>query len=291
MPLPARALFCALLLAAPAQAVKALGPDAPPLAASRARAALQFYERGNYEGAAREYQAALKLHPQSATLAYNAARSLELGGRSAEAARLYRRYLALAPQAEDRAEVEALVAAPEGLAPNTSKGLILSSDPTGAQVWLDGDPAGTTPLEVELSAGEYQLEVQAEGHHPARRPVHVEADAALELHLTLTPQSTRAADAIDWRPAGWAALGLGALSLGAGALALSSASAAVDDAGGLQAADRPRYEQLEADFDASYQIGWMTLGAGAALVTGGLLVLLLSEGEVALAPTGVAGRF
>jgi tetratricopeptide (TPR) repeat protein len=91
-------------------APRELEPGAPPLATQRYRTGIEMYLRGDYAGAAREFKVAQALAPDSAKLAYNLARSLERAGDVPGAVVAYRRYLAVAPQATDRADVERVLA-------------------------------------------------------------------------------------------------------------------------------------------------------------------------------------
>ena len=89
----------------PVPAPRELEPGAPPLATQRYRTGIEMYVRGDYAGAVREFKVAQALAPDSAKLAYNLARSLERAGDVPGAVAAYHRYLTLAPQATDRADV------------------------------------------------------------------------------------------------------------------------------------------------------------------------------------------
>lgn len=53
-------------------------------------------------------------------------------------------------------------------------GITISSEPSGAEVWVDGTPAGTTPLELpNVTAGEHTVEVRKTGYEPIRENVTV----------------------------------------------------------------------------------------------------------------------
>ena len=57
----------------------------------------------------------------------------------------------------------------------------LSSRPAGAQVLVDGMPVGTTPAELEVEAGERQLELRLPGHNAWREAITVLADQPVDL--------------------------------------------------------------------------------------------------------------
>lgn len=108
---PAPAQTDAAPASAPASAApRELEPGAPPLATQRYRTGIEMYLRGDFAGAAREFKVAQAVAPDSPKLAYNLARSLERAGDVPGAVAAYRRYLEVAPQAADRADVERVLA-------------------------------------------------------------------------------------------------------------------------------------------------------------------------------------
>ena len=66
------------------------------------------------------------------------------------------------------------------LTPNWAP-VALASRPAGAQVLLDGTPVGTTPVELEVEAGERQLELRLAGHNAWRQAITVLADQPLNV--------------------------------------------------------------------------------------------------------------
>ena len=68
----------------------------------------------------------------------------------------------------------------------------LSSRPAGAQVLVDNVPLGSTPVALELEAGERQLEFRLPGHNAWRDTVTVLADQPLDVpEVTLIPADGR----------------------------------------------------------------------------------------------------
>jgi hypothetical protein len=61
--------------------------------------------------------------------------------------------------------------------------LRIESDPSGAEVRLDGAPRGTTPLSLSIPAGQYKLSVHS-GVNVKEMPVTVTSGTATVLHLT-----------------------------------------------------------------------------------------------------------
>ena len=62
-----------------------------------------------------------------------------------------------------------------GLTPSWAP-VAVTSEPPGATVLVDGNVAGTTPVELELTAGERQLELTLDGHNARQERVIVVAD-------------------------------------------------------------------------------------------------------------------
>ncbi|MCS6798533.1 MAG: PEGA domain-containing protein [Myxococcota bacterium] len=72
-------------------------------------------------------------------------------------------------------------------APQTGE-LIVASDVSGAAVFVDGEPRGTTPAVIDgLSAGEHRVEIRAEGLPPFSQIVRIEAGRRATLNPTLRP--------------------------------------------------------------------------------------------------------
>lgn len=68
----------------------------------------------------------------------------------------------------------------------------VSTDPIGAEVFVDGELAGRTPATLELEAGEHEIEARLTGHNAWRDKVLVEADAPQTLPpITLAPADGR----------------------------------------------------------------------------------------------------
>ncbi len=86
----------------------------------------------------------------------------------------------------DRRQTEALV-----LRPDRAR-LRLDSLPSGAEVRIDGQPAGRTPLSTDLKSGRHALEVRAPGHQPWRTELEVTAGKPVDLAVVrLRPAPAR----------------------------------------------------------------------------------------------------
>jgi hypothetical protein len=96
------------------------------------------------------------------------------------------RFLVVAPGAPEAEAIRARIAALE-LAPTT---LTITSTPPGAQVRVDGEPAGATPLRVDVPAGAHELEVLLAGHVTAHERVVVGYASRRAVQVPLEPEPT-----------------------------------------------------------------------------------------------------
>jgi len=86
--------------------------------------------------------------------------------------------------------VDAAAPGTETLASGADDGLVVTSDPPGARVVLDGIGRGTTPLTIRfLPAGDRTLRVIKDGYISEERRIHVGSGRATAISLTL--QSSR----------------------------------------------------------------------------------------------------
>lgn len=187
------ALLCAPGPSAPRAAeAPQLETGAPPLATQRYQNGRRLYATGDLPGAAAEFRSALALFPTSPKLAFNLARTLERMGELAEAGTMCRRYLALAPDAEDRVTIEALCVSIEQRVEAERPRLVVSTLPSGATVYLDEVDVGRTPLTVWTTVGPHVLRVTAEGHKAALQTVQAERGKMLPVALELLRESASA---------------------------------------------------------------------------------------------------
>jgi serine/threonine-protein kinase len=69
-------------------------------------------------------------------------------------------------------------------------GLFLSSDPPGADVFINGaKQSGQTPVTLPLAAGDYKLTLRLQGYDPYSTPVQVRDNTQTELALKLSAKS------------------------------------------------------------------------------------------------------
>ncbi len=287
-----------------------LGDEAPEAAQQRYAIARHLYRDGKYAEAAAEFGVALALHPTSSRLAYNLARSHERAGQLADAVSAYERYLALAPDAPDRAVVETTVATLRGRLHHTLPEVVISSEPPGATVRVDDRTPleGTTPLTVRLTPGEHTLRLELAGHAPGATKVSVVAGRANAAQVRLQPEqpppdvvaepvAPRTVEDVAppasprWRSVtGWTAVGLGVVAAAVGTGFLADAAGRADDSERLEPRDWRSYDAGREDFEAARAAGWSAIGVGGALLAAGAALLLWPDPEgvgAAVAPGGV----
>ena len=77
-------------------------------------------------------------------------------------------------------------AVPEQRETHASSGSVsISSDPAGAEIYVDGNFVGETPSTIELSAGSHHVEVKSRGKRDWARDLDVLKDSQLTLHPIL----------------------------------------------------------------------------------------------------------
>jgi len=63
--------------------------------------------------------------------------------------------------------------------------VMISSEPSGGDIYVDGNFMGNTPSLVELSAGSHTVRVQAKGQKPWNRTVNLTAGSKVTLQAAL----------------------------------------------------------------------------------------------------------
>ncbi|WP_267146714.1 PEGA domain-containing protein [Pyxidicoccus xibeiensis] len=161
---------------------------------NRAAARKQFergtrlYQQARYEEAVSAFEEAYRLRPNG-VVHYNLGQCHEKLGNLEKALESYRAYLRDVPQAEDRDTVERLIASLEARAEARRKPQVnIASEPSGAELRLDGTAVGATPWSGPVEAGTHQLELTHPGHAPLRRELEVRSGEPVQLQLALTPE-------------------------------------------------------------------------------------------------------
>ena len=272
-------LFVALPLMAraqPAPPERELGEGAPPIAEQRYRVGVELYREGRFAEAAREFRVAQELLPDSPKLTYNVARSLERAGDLSAAYAAYERYLVLSPEAKDRHDVQTVLKALRAELRERQGTLVVSSEPHGAKVYLDGDFAvirGFTPATLRVRPGRHAVRVVADGLAPADRtadvPERESASVSVQFELEAPTSPT------PWL--GWGLVGAGAAALAVGAVFHAKASDTADEGERLGPGRPDTARELQDDLDQRSLLMWVGYGAGAALVAGGAALVLWPE--------------
>ena len=69
------------------------------------------------------------------------------------------------------------------------RGIInISTDPSGAKVFIDGEFKGQTPAEISLATGTYQIFLQRQLCEPYKESVSIERDQTKTLNIRLSPE-------------------------------------------------------------------------------------------------------
>ncbi len=181
----------------------------------------------------------------------------------------------------------------------------ITSEPSGAVIWIDGERIGATPLEHQLGPGKHRAEARKDGYVEQVRTLKVVQGVRERVSFELLPaaaplEDEPAARPKDWKaPTGWALLGVGVGGLAAGVTFLAidenpyrsrCAGPDVDAMGNC----RQRYNTL------AHGIALSVTG-GALLVTGAALLIVdrarrgrrdkTTARRLQLGPGTIGGRF
>ena len=152
---------------------------------------------------------------------------------------------------------------------------------SGAQIMVDGRPAGTTPLSraLELPAGQHFITVTHRGRHAWSKEIHVERGETIEL----SPQLSRTFQ----RKVSYVVLGAGATAAVLGGVTALGAAAADGDAseldtrrresGPLSPEELMTLQEKVDDRDDLLQATYVFLGVGGALAATGALLYFMDN--------------
>lgn len=182
-------LLAIAILVIPALGFPGSASAQAPTAAQRTHAR-ELYGQGqaayaaeHYQQALDAYQAAFREVPNPLVLLGVALAQEHLGQRAQSRATL-EQYLALRPDAPDRASVETRIAALP--APAVATGTVhVACTPDGASIELDGHAIGTGTAEATAPAGRHELHIALAGHTPITRSIDVVAGQRVDLQLAL----------------------------------------------------------------------------------------------------------
>ncbi|MCX4242548.1 PEGA domain-containing protein [Paraliomyxa miuraensis] len=156
--------------------------------------------------------------------------------------------------------------------------LTVDSDPEGADVYVDGERVGSTPVQARVAPGQHEIDVVKRG----RRTQHVEVDLRPGVNESYSFRLARSSRVPVWVP--WAALATGVGSLGAGI-------------GLLVIDERPIQSDCNADVNGTCQYLYDTVNGGVvltvvgvALVSTGVGLMLAQRRQDRLQRSGVGAR-
>lgn len=156
--------------------------------------------------------------------------------------------------------------------------LSIVSEPEGAEVRLDGELFGVTPMDRLVIPGKAVVRVSKEGFIGIEREVELVEGVAESLSFELEKVPSR----LPSRPWGWVSLGLGVAALGAATtFAVFGATEREYKLGGDTPNNCFRSEDEDGNCKYVWNTEWHALGlgiAGGALTTLGIAVLLNSRG-------------
>ncbi|MDP1822699.1 MAG: PEGA domain-containing protein [Archangium sp.] len=187
------ALLIALMLAAPPAPKKAAPGAAESGDVKKAKDLFQWgqklYKQARYAEAIAKFEEAYTVRPHP-VIYFNIGKCWEQLGETAKALRAFRDYLRLAPDAKDKETVSDAIANLERrLREKGMQQLMVFADPPSARISVDGKELGTSPVSVELIAGNHSLSVSAEGFEKVDRSFVMQTTRATEMTISLRPVS------------------------------------------------------------------------------------------------------
>lgn len=191
-----KSIAAALLLAAVPAAQAAPPPPVPQAprpapgdATAQAKAhfgrGVDLYRQARYREAIAEFQEAYRLRPHG-VIYFNLAQCYERLGDIPAALQAYHDYLRAVPDAEDRRTVVAAMANLEArLGASGVQQLLVYSDPSGAEVLVDGQSRGRTPLALVLPHGSHAVSLVKPGYRTTTRQAVLSSQVSVEMDVTL----------------------------------------------------------------------------------------------------------
>lgn len=158
------------------------GDDDPSVRAARRhyRQGAAFFRNERYSEAIAEFMEAYTLW-SNPTVLYSLGQAYERMLRAPQAIRFYERYLEQSPEDDPRREEVAL----QIRALRMLLGTVRIESNVPAVVLANGEEVGDAPGELQLTTGQYRIELRAEGYEPAeqRLTLAVQTDRTLSFEL------------------------------------------------------------------------------------------------------------
>jgi tetratricopeptide (TPR) repeat protein len=123
-----------------------------------------YYAQGRYEKAIEEFEEAYRLDRSKHLLLFNISQAYERMGALNKAVEYLKRYLKKDPRADNRVSLESKIANLEARIANT--GVVVTSNQTGATIYVDDKKVGLTPEEkvISLQPGAHKVRVSKTGY-------------------------------------------------------------------------------------------------------------------------------
>lgn len=149
----------------------------------------QAYEEGRYLEAAQAFEEAQAIFPHPNNL-FNAAKAYEKLAEYGKAAKLYQDFLDFYERthggpAPEAADVERTIALLKEKAYLAMPEVTIDSDPTGADISIDGRMLGQTPLTTHLAEGMHEVSLKKPGYNPFLRSFEVRPREPLRMTFAL----------------------------------------------------------------------------------------------------------
>lgn len=263
--------------------VSELSSDEKKRVQQHVEAGKRAYDSGNFEKSLHEFRRAYDLlhHPD---FMYRIALAHDRLGHLEEAVSSYRKFLEMAPETDDRAQIERTIEELEDRLERTSPAIEVDTHPSGADVFVgdEEEPRGVTDLELDVDPGRHDLLILKDGFVPMERTVSVERGQTVTLDVELTPRETPDDDEGSTQTVSTGPP-VGPIVL----ISLSAASAIATTVGGLRyhnlnnRADRLRQEGKREEFDrvATQTLTWRNIAiitGSVTAITAGTAILWLS---------------
>ncbi|MFH1809240.1 MAG: PEGA domain-containing protein [Pseudomonadota bacterium] len=155
-------------------------------AAVLARKGREYYRAGRYADAIAQLERANRV-AQKGAFTYNIAKCYEKQGDYDNAIVHYQRYIELEPDASDRQDVVALIAALQARMRQTLSELSVRTAPAAADIYIDemGKLLGQSPLEIRLKPGTHKLVLVKNGYQTIEREFEMPEDRPRDLAYAL----------------------------------------------------------------------------------------------------------
>ncbi len=149
------------------------------------------FSENNFPVCAEEFRQAFNIEPRG-NLLYNIAFCYEKANDLGNAISFYQQFVSAVPTSPKRPAIQRHIVELQGQAQDQFEEVSVTSDPPGANVYIDDKSKGAmgaTPLNFKLLPGTYLIICESDGFEPARRKVELKKGAAAQLDMDLIPSA------------------------------------------------------------------------------------------------------